>query len=523
MANGHSPSVSPDAPLTLITLGGAALVLPAGDGPPQIVLGPGKPLALLTYLALTHGHRASREFLLDLLWADLEPDRARHALRQTIYYLRQPLGDGILSGTANEVELGRLIRADREDFLDAVDRGDLESAFRLYGGPFLPNLSVPGGAEFDDWVQIERGRLKSIFHRSAETLARRYLGGSRARDAQSIARRLKKEDPLSEPARRLLIEACLAAQDTLSAQNEADELEAMLRSESRTADAATRNVLTLVHQTGLIEGRSESTSLAVDLVGREKIFSETLASWTSARGRPGRHLHFSGGAGLGKTRLLLDLAARLRTQRSRVLYLRCNPGERQIPYSFAAELARTLVELPGAAAISSADAAALVALSPAVSARYSAAPPDPSSGDEALRRRTSALVQLIRVVSEEHPMVIMLDDMHWLDLPTRTILRAVLDHVAEWPVLLVTAARPLATSWLESDHSRIQHLVPLTARPGRAGPHQSGVISGRTVGAQAAQGSSSGHGGLPAAGTGDHPARARAKYPGAEGIGLELS
>jgi len=64
------------APLTLRTLGGAGLYAAVESG---LLLGPGKPLALLIYLALIPGRRISRDFLIDLLWADLEPENARQA------------------------------------------------------------------------------------------------------------------------------------------------------------------------------------------------------------------------------------------------------------------------------------------------------------------------------------------------------------------------------------------------------------------------------------------------------------
>ena len=62
-----------DAPrLSLKTLGGAGL---RGIGEADLLLGPGKPLALLIFIALTPGRRISREFLVDLLWADRDERR----------------------------------------------------------------------------------------------------------------------------------------------------------------------------------------------------------------------------------------------------------------------------------------------------------------------------------------------------------------------------------------------------------------------------------------------------------------
>jgi DNA-binding SARP family transcriptional activator len=73
----------------LRTLGTVGLYAGNADAP---VLGAGKPIAFLIYLHALPGRRASREHLLDVLWADLEPTAARHALRQMKLILRQRLG-----------------------------------------------------------------------------------------------------------------------------------------------------------------------------------------------------------------------------------------------------------------------------------------------------------------------------------------------------------------------------------------------------------------------------------------------
>ena len=121
-----------DAPLTLKTLGGAA-VFPASQVETQPpLLGPGKPLALYAYLACVGG-RVSREQLADLLWSDLEPESARHALRQAIWTLKKRLGEDAIAADATDVRIGAPAHSDRQAFLEAVTRQDLATA--LDDGP----------------------------------------------------------------------------------------------------------------------------------------------------------------------------------------------------------------------------------------------------------------------------------------------------------------------------------------------------------------------------------------------------
>ena len=109
---------APTASLLLRTLGAVGLY---DADQSALILGPGKPLAVLTYLALTPGRRISREFLTELLWADVEPDRARNALRQALFHLRRLLGESAIPGS-EELVLARPLETDRDRFLAALHR-----------------------------------------------------------------------------------------------------------------------------------------------------------------------------------------------------------------------------------------------------------------------------------------------------------------------------------------------------------------------------------------------------------------
>src|SRR5688572_6537940 len=101
MSNGSRSALAPDAPLMLVTLGGASLraseVTDSADSTDAAstvtLFDLGKPLALITYLACAPERSVAREHFIDLLWGDVEPEAAKHALRQTLWYIRKRLGD----------------------------------------------------------------------------------------------------------------------------------------------------------------------------------------------------------------------------------------------------------------------------------------------------------------------------------------------------------------------------------------------------------------------------------------------
>ncbi len=458
--------VSPDGPLKLTTLGGASLVsAPAAPsrgsgGLDTPVLGPGKPLALLTYLCCSPRRTGSREHLVDLLWADLEPDKARHALRQTIWYLRQLLGSEGITAQGAELTLAAPIQLDRDNFLSAVGVGDLAAAAELYRGDFLAGFAAPGSVEFEHWADVERQRLRVAFLQVAQRLVRDWLDGGRFREATQLARRARDTARSSEAAWRLLLEALLASGEQLGFTLESSALSVMLAGDGREPEPATRALLRREEGKGP-PAPVASRALVPALVGREQEFGAVIAAWERVTQQGGQHLHLTAPPGFGKTRLLADVHRRLRGLGARVVAVRANPGDRAIPYSLVGELARALAELPGAAGVSPSAAGTLVSLHPSLSSRFSVVA-DGSSGDEALRRRSTALGELLSVVSEDQPCAMLVDDLHWADPVSRQALRPLVERLATTRVLLVTAARPVPGLDAEGEATERVALHPLS-------------------------------------------------------------
>jgi DNA-binding SARP family transcriptional activator len=465
--NGASTPASDaaSASLTLETLGGAALLSTNAEGRRTAAFGPSKPLALIAYLASVPGNSATREFLIDLLWADLDPDAGRHAFRQTLWYIKQKTGLALIKASGDTVSLAEPICSDRADFLRAVEQRDFETAVSLYDGDFLPDFAAPGGLEFEHWADLERQRLRDTFARAAEHVIRLYLSVARHRDAVTLARRARDMDPLSEKAWRLLLESLVSANDSLGASLEADALQKMLTDEDREPEPATRAMLRTARQltSEPLQGGASSSAIVAELVGREAEFATLLAAWDAAKSGTSRSVFIVGTAGIGKTRLIADVLARLRATRARVVSVRASPGERDIAYSLLGKLAGALATLPGAAAVSPASAAALVALNPTLSASFSAAP-DRSTGPDALRRRTMAMHELLTAAADEAPVAVIVDDLHWADRESTRAFAGVVDLIEHERVLLIAAARPShAGTTAGPRNATVLRLAPLSS------------------------------------------------------------
>ena len=132
-----------------------------------------KALALLVFVAAGGDRGVRRDRLAAYLWPESDAQRARGALSQTLYVLRKQLGEPeLFTGTQTLWLNPDAIESDLWDFHEALDRGDLETAVGLYGGPFLDGFFVAGSVELEGWISEERASLARRVAGALESLAR---------------------------------------------------------------------------------------------------------------------------------------------------------------------------------------------------------------------------------------------------------------------------------------------------------------------------------------------------------------
>ena len=223
-------------PFRLVALG--ELSLYASDQGRKLAV-PRKGLALMAVLAAAGGRGVSREKVASLLWPDSE-DSGRGALKQTIYELRQTLGNhSVVLGTAELTLDPAEITSDLADLEAARARKEWTHVTELYAGPFLDRFHVRGAAEFDHWVDSHRDRYRGILHDALEKSARAAAQAGDHRAAATLWRRLAAEDPLNSRVALGLIDALTAGGDPAGALAHYRVHEQLLREELGTLpDAA---------------------------------------------------------------------------------------------------------------------------------------------------------------------------------------------------------------------------------------------------------------------------------------------
>ena len=456
--------------LHLKTLGGFELI-DTTDGAPVRLMGPQKPLAMLAYIALAPGRRVTRDHLVDLLWQNLEVERGRRTLRQTLFSLRQKLGD-VLGSDGEYVVLTAPITVDCQQFDEALEREALDDAWARYTGPFVADFATPGSAAFEQWCDRQRDRLQAAWFSVGEELVRRTLV-DRPREAATIAGVLRDAAPDRPDLWSARLRALLLAGERVEARAEAQRLQQLVAQGALSLTAEIRSQLRALEAgtTASHEGTAADDLpqwRRPELVGREGAFALLLSEWRStvhpdpgAATSRGNMWVVRGSPGIGKTMLLDEFSQRARAVGGQVIMLRARRVNAETPYALVASLADRAASLPGAMGVSPATAAILVDLSPALSSIFRSAAPRTSPASELPRVRTQAIQELLVNITDERPTLIIVDDLHWADEPSRQVIATLGETLAGMAALMVVATRP-TRRWVAPDAVRYLDLPPLS-------------------------------------------------------------
>ena len=189
-------------------------------------------LALLAMLGVAGERGLTRDKIIGFLWPDADEERARRALTQALYALRQDLGSEEAFLGVKDLRLNpEIISADVVEFRAAMGAGALERAVELYRGPFLDGFHLPGAEEFERWSEQERQSLAREYGDLLEQLGQRAIAASDHRAAVGWFKKLAGLDPLNAKVAVALMRAHVAQGDQAAALQHAKVYEALLQQE----------------------------------------------------------------------------------------------------------------------------------------------------------------------------------------------------------------------------------------------------------------------------------------------------
>ena len=290
----------------------------SGNG--RVALGGPKPRALLAMLALEAGSTVPAGRLIDGLWGEEPPPSAAKMVQVYISQLRKVLAaqgaaDVITTyGRGYQLQLGRE-RVDACRFERLLAQGAAREALSLWRGPALADVAE------EPFAAAEIRRLEDLRATAVEIVIDHDLDAGRHREVLPEIEALLAQEPLRE---RLHAQRMLAL---YRAGRQADALEAYRRARA-----------TLVEQIGLEPGpelrRMHEAILRQDpsldppgqelagapLVGRDAELAYLRDLWRRARAGSGAGVVITGPPGIGKTRLVQELADEVRRDGGAVAY-----------------------------------------------------------------------------------------------------------------------------------------------------------------------------------------------------------
>ena len=379
--------------------------------------------------------------------------------------LRSAVGHEVVTADRISVTLAEDTPSDIRAFTTEIeatfhhdhDRGDvcslcishLEQATALYRGDFLEGFSMRDAADFDDWARTVTESLRIQAGVAFQRLAMAKAASGDYSGALRSVHSWIELDSLHEPAYRLLmllhawdgdrpgaVEAyrrCVAVLDQelgVPPLEETTELyEAILDEDLPPAPGVRRKV----------KAQAPTVSPPEAMIDREEETARLLQAMDSLT-ISGKGIVISGSAWMGKTRLLEELGAAARASGRSALSGRAFRTEQDLPFGVAVQLLRSaaplierhLDQLPTWAL---GEVARLVP-------EFQQAPASPESADPfgELRLFDGVFIVLSQLAASQ-PIVVMVDDVQWLDPASASLISYVASRLDAAPILLVLALR----------------------------------------------------------------------------------
>jgi tetratricopeptide (TPR) repeat protein len=336
----------------------------------------------------------------------------------------------------------------------AGDGDSLAHAVDLYRGDFLEGFAFRGTL-FEDWLMAERERLRELaLEALARLLAQQRREGA-AGPALRTALRLLAVDPLQESVHRTAMRLYAELGRRGSALHQYQVCLGILQTELAVEpEAETRQlyqeILTrppALHSPDASDGSSGRATLRGDvavltsegpLVGRGPEMAR-LQPVVVTGGDRGRVIVLVGEAGVGKTRLVSELAADAHSRRRRVLTGRCHESEQILPFGPWLAILRAAWRLAGDGWLPNLPLPMRRELGRFLPELWSGDGSEASAADFLIL--FESVSQLLAHVAGEQPTLLILEDLHWGDEMSARLLAFIGRRLASWPVVMVATAR----------------------------------------------------------------------------------
>lgn len=290
---------------------------------------------------------------------------------------------------------------------------------------------IEQGNSFGYWLRRRRKALDLTQGALAQKVscsqaAIKKIEAEERRPSRGLAQRLAEQLAIPAPERAAFLQAARTLQTSNRLQLDALPVEAM-------------------NTTGASDGLAPAGDQKSPFVGRSNEYGQFLGLIARLTARSGQVVLIEGEAGIGKSRLMTEVACYAQQQALPLLVTNCYEIERAIAYQLVIDLATQAcaaapeIRLRMIPPILLAE---IVALVPAMAARLVDLPILSADFPEARQARLfHALVQLFDALAQDRQLIVMIDDIQWADDASLRFLHFLARQIAGRPVLLACAYR----------------------------------------------------------------------------------
>ncbi|WP_176968306.1 BTAD domain-containing putative transcriptional regulator [Tindallia californiensis] len=387
---------------------------------------------LFYYLQLEN--KVSREKLVDLFWGEADEASAKKNLRNAVYVIKKLLGTDIfISSKRHVIQMNDQIMIETD--LDAFANLENEAAVEYYRGDFLEGIYIKDSEWVEHWIFQKRQECQAAYWDKLLEITKDNIKIKAYDKAEYYAKKLISQDVLNEEAYRLLMEIYHRQQKINKSIAVYEEVKEVLDRElsvspDETTKALYEKLISLKRNHRIHEKKAESPVEDI-FFGREREL-EILKSnhFPATKGKTAKSVLITGEAGIGKSKLIEEFIKRTEDDSCAWLLSYCFKPERNEYYRPWVPIISKMTDLIKKYHIKIPEQIIMMLGNFFPSLLRIRENEFLREGINGYQHQMieNQMVQLVEIITEYIPMVIIFEDIQWMDEKSRSLFHYLLSQ-----------------------------------------------------------------------------------------------